>query len=169
LKFSASNGLSWRVAWNIELGFIRVGEQTPLSDLVPDVFAASDQQFGFEDATSAMRDPDVCATWLSGWAILIDVNCRLSSLESFLLETSRLGELFVFRISELPIALHCDLGKILKSLEGNESFLAALEPEPFEPEESNDGELLAWTLMQRKTGVGLDDLWAAKFKLFALT
>jgi hypothetical protein len=115
------------VAWNIELAFIRAGEQTPLSDLVPDVFAASDQQFGFEDATSMMRDPDVCATWLSGWAILIDVNCRLSSLESFLLETLLLGETFIFRISDIPIFLHCNQGKTLKRLEGHETFLSVLD------------------------------------------
>jgi hypothetical protein len=156
------------MAWNIELVFIRTSEQTPLSDLVPDVFAATDQQFGFEDATSVQRHPDLCATWQDGWAILIDVSCRLSSLESFLLETSMLGETFVFRISGLPISLRYIQGKILGRLEGNQAFLVALEPEPFEADESNDGELLAWTLMQRRTGVRLDDLWDAKFKLFAL-
>jgi hypothetical protein len=158
----------WRMAWNIELAFIRTSQQTPPSDLVPDVFAATDQQCGFEDATSAMRDPDLCATWLSGWAILIDVSCRLSSLESFLLKASMLGETFVFRISGLPIALHCNQGKPLERLEGNESFLAALEPDVFEADEFNDGELLAWALMQRRTGVGLDDLWAAKFSVLTL-
>jgi hypothetical protein len=156
------------MAWNIELAFIRTSQQTSPSDLVPDVFAATDQQYGFEDATSAMRDPDLCATWLNGWTILIDVNSRLSSLESFLLETSRLGQLFVFRVSGLPISIHASQGKTLERLEGYESFLSALEPEAFELEESNDGELLAWTLMQRRTGVGLDALWAAKFSVFSL-
>jgi hypothetical protein len=156
------------VAWNIELAFIRTAEQTPFSDFMPDVFAATDQQFGFEDATSAMRDPDLCVTWHNGWAILIDVNCRLSGLESFLLETSMLGELFVFRISGLPILIHANQGKTLERLEGHEAFLRALEPEPFEPDEINDGELLAWALMRHRTGVGLDDLWAAKFSVFAL-
>jgi hypothetical protein len=156
------------MAWNIELAFIRVAESISLCDLVPDVFAPTDQQFGFEGATSIQRDPNLCATWHNGWAILIDVNCRLSGLESFLLETSRLGELFVFRISELPIALHCAQGKILERLESHEAFLNALEPEAFEPEESNDSELLAWALMRQRTGVSLDDLWDTKFELFAL-
>jgi hypothetical protein len=157
------------MSWNIELAFVRVAESAALSDLVPDVFTATDQQFGLEEATSVMRDPDLCATWHNGWAILIDVSCRLSGLESFLLEASMLGELFVFRISGLPISVHFNDGKILERLESNKAFLAALEPESFQPEESNDGELLAWSLMRDRTGVSLNDLWDLKFKLFALT
>jgi hypothetical protein len=137
------------MAWNIELAFIRVAESAVLSDLVPDVFAPTDQQFGFEGATSVQRDPNLCATWNNGWAILIDVNCRLSGLESFLLETSMLGELFVFRISGLPVCVHGNQGKILERLEGNEAFLAALEVELSQPHELNDGELLAWALMRQ--------------------
>jgi hypothetical protein len=159
----------WNVSWNIELAFIRVSEQTPLSDLVPDVFAATDQQFGFEDATSPMRDPDLCATWLGGWAILIDVSCRLSGFDLFWLEASMNNEVFVFRISEAPLCIQYDSYTHLERLEGHESFLSTLEPEAFKPDESNDGELLAWALMQHRTGVGLDDLWAAKFKLLALS
>jgi hypothetical protein len=156
------------MSWNIELAFIRIAASAAPSDFVPDVFTATDQQFGFEDATSVMRGPDLCATWHNGWAILIDVNCRLSSLESFLLEASTRGELFVFRISGLPISLRFNQGNMLERIEGNESFLAALRSESFEPEESTDGELLAWSLMRDRTGVGLNDLWDVKFKLFAL-
>jgi hypothetical protein len=157
-----------RMGWNIEWLFVRAAESTSLEDVVPDVFVATDQQFGFEDATSVQRDPDLCATWHDGWVILADVNCRLSGLESFLLETSTLGEVSVFRISGFPIAVRCGQGTILERLEGHSAFIAALEPERFQPDEASDGELLAWALMRQQTGVSLDDLWDAKFKCFAL-
>jgi hypothetical protein len=109
-----------RMSWNIELAFFRVSQQTPLADVVPDVFAATETLFGFEDATSVMRDPDLCATWHNGWAILIDVNCRLSGLESFLREVSKFGETFVFRVSGLPVSIRADQ-EILERLEGHDA------------------------------------------------
>jgi hypothetical protein len=157
-----------RMAWNIEWLFVRAAESTTLEEVVPDVFAPTGESFGFEDATSVQRDPDLCATWLNGWVILIDVNCRLSGLEAFLLETSTLGEVSVFRISGFPIAVRCGQGTILERLEGHSAFITALEPERFQPDEASDGELLAWALMDHRTGVSLDDLWDLKFKLFRL-
>ena len=158
-----------RTAWNIELAFVRVAESTALGEIVPDVFGPTEVQVGFEDATSAQRDSDLCATRLGAWAILIDVTCRLSSLESFLHEISLPGELFVFRISGFPVSMRWNQGKNSESLEGNQAFLSALEPEILQPEESNDGELLAWALMRQRTAVSLNDLWEAKFSVFALT
>ena len=157
------------MAWNIELAFIRVAVSTALSETVPDVFGPTNEQVGFEGATSVQRDSDLCATRLDAWAILIDVNCRLSSLESFLRETSLLGELFVFRISDFPVLLRWNQGENLESLEGNQAFLTALEPEPLQPDETDDGELLAWALMRQRTNVSLNDLWDTKFSVFALT
>jgi hypothetical protein len=156
------------MAWNIEWLFVRTAESTTLEEVVPDVFAPTGESFGFEDATSVQRDPDLCATWLNGWVILADMNCRLSGLEPFLREVSKLGETFVFRVSGLPISIRANQ-EILERLEGHQAFLAALESVPFEANEASDGELLAWALMDHRTGVGLDDLWDAKFKLFALT
>ena len=157
------------MAWNIELAFLCVAESTALSEIVPDVFGPTNVQVGFEGATSVQRDSDLCATWLEGWVIVIDVNCRLSSLESFLREASLLGELFVFRIADLPVSVRCNRGKNLESLEGNQSFLTALEPEALRPDESDDGELLAWTLMRQRTDISLNDLWDTKFSVFRLT
>jgi hypothetical protein len=156
------------MGWNIEWLFVRAAESTTLEDVVPDMFAPTDQQFGFEDATSVQRDPDLCATRHDGWVILIDANCRLSGLESFLLETSTIGEVSVFRISGFPIAVRCDQGTILERLEGHPNFIAVLEPKIFEPDEASDGELLAWSLMRQRTGISLNDLWDLKFKLFCL-
>ena len=162
------------MAWNIELAFVRVAESTVLSEIVPDVFVpdvfgSTNVQVGFEDATSVQRGSDLCVTWLDAWAILIDVNCRLSSLESFLRETSLLDELHVFRISDFPVSLRWNQGKNLESLEGNQAFLSALEPELLQPGESNDGELLAWALMRQRTAISLNDLWETKFNVFAWT
>ena len=60
-------------------------------------------------------------------------------------------------------------GKNLESLEGNQAFLSTLEPEVLQPEESDDGELLAWALMHQRTTVSLNDLWETKFEVFTLT
>ena len=152
------------MAWNVELLFIRVNESTPLSDLVPDVFAATETVFGFEDATSVMRDPDLCATWHNGWAMVVDVACRLSGLESFLLEASTLGEVFVVQVSGLPVALNGI--QQLERLEGNEAFLGALERAA---RPTDDGESLAWEMMALQTSVSFDGLWNLNFNLFTLT
>jgi hypothetical protein len=151
------------MSWNIELAFVRTADAALLEDIVPDVFEPTNNMIGWEDATSVMRDPDLSATWHDGWAIVIDVNARLSSLESFWSEASSHGELFIFRVSEFPIALHSKHGRVLERLEGNEAFLIALGREQTP---SADGELLAWDLMQSRTGVRLDDLWGVKFRVF---
>jgi hypothetical protein len=49
------------MGWNIEIATIRVPKPTVLEDLVPDVFEPTDERVGWEDATSVMRNTDLCA------------------------------------------------------------------------------------------------------------
>jgi hypothetical protein len=156
------------VSWNIEISFVRVSQQTELVNVVPDVFEDAKQNLGFEEATSVMRDTDLCAARLLGWVVVIDVNCRLSGLKSYLQETSMLGEMFVFRISGEPLEVHYKAGAELERRLGNAEVLEGFSETKFQSAEFVDGELLAWELMQHRTGVSLDDLWKARFSLFVV-
>jgi hypothetical protein len=157
------------MSWNIELAFVRILQDTDFKKVVPDVFENANQNLGFEDATSVMRGTDLCTTWLMGWALVIDVNCRLSGLPSYLQETSKFGELFVFRISGEPLEVHYKAGTELERRLGNAAVLESFGESKYKSEEYVDGELLAWELMQHRTGISLDDLWKARFSVFVVS
>jgi hypothetical protein len=156
------------MGWNIELAFVLAPSSMPLEDVVPDVFEPTSEQLGFEDATSVQRNSDMCAANLEPWAVVIDVNCRLSSFEHFLRETSGLGEVFVFRVSDEPVVVHCENGVELERYVGTEAALAALGRNRPEAGEYSDGEDLAWALMELRTDVKLDDLRGIKYTVFEI-
>lgn len=157
------------MSWNIELAFVRISQDTDLKKIVPDVFENALQQIDFEQATSVQRDQDLSATWLMGWALVIDVNCRLSGSKSYLQETSKLGEMFVFRVSDEPLEVHAQAGMELERRLGNAAVLEGFNESKFKSAEFIDGELLAWELMRHRTGVSLDDLWTARFGVFTVS
>src|ERR1700733_9479232 len=99
------------VSWGLEVACIRGTEGVTLERAVPDVFAITDQRVGFEDATSVMRDKDLCAARIGSWIVVIDVNCRLSAATPYLKEASADGGVHAFRVASALMELHYRHGK----------------------------------------------------------
>jgi len=147
------------MGWNIEVVGVRTNE---LADAVPDVFAATNTTMGFEDATSSVRAPHLCAAKVGNWIVVIDVACRLSGSVSYLAEASA-TDLHLVRIADEPIALHYRGGQQVTEVRGRVGCLGIA------PRDDGDGELCAMDLMAGRTGVNFrQDLWGAKFTLFEL-
>src|SRR6185437_8135520 len=134
----------------IELACLRGAKK--LSHVVPRVFDATPKMLGFEEATSSSRAPNICAARVGEWSIAVDVLCRLSEKEKYLVEASGHGELYVVRVSTEPLELMYRAGKVAKL--------------PKLKSTERDGELRAMAWLRERTGVDFaKDLWDAKFKL----
>jgi hypothetical protein len=156
------------MGWNIEIATVRVPQDTPLQDLVPDVFEPTDKRVGWEDATSVMRDTDLCAGWHNGWGIVVDVNCRLSAAGPYLKEMSAKTEMFVFRVASLPVEVHYKHGKQVSQYTGLEAILRALGKSKPKGRGHVDGETIARDWIQSRTGLDFtDDSWGVEYAVFA--
>ncbi|MBC6469393.1 hypothetical protein [Actinomadura alba] len=116
---------------------------------------------GFEDATSVVRGPGLCAAKVGDWVIVIDVNCWLSGSSDYLVEASASTDLHLVRISDEPIILHYRDGQQMVEARGLAGCLeiAACDYE--------DGETCAMKHLRKTTGVTFgEDLWSAKFTPF---
>jgi hypothetical protein len=149
------------MGWNIEVAAVRTNE---LADSVPDVFAPTSTTMGFEDATSVMRGPNLCAAQVGEWAVVIDVDCRLSGTPDYLSEASAATDLHLVRVADQPVILHYREGRQVMGARG---LAASLEVTPCDYE---DGETCAMKHLHETTGLTFDDgsLWAAKFTLFTI-
>lgn len=156
------------MGWNIEIATIRVPQTTALHELVPDVFEPTDDRVSWEDATSALRDTDLCAGWIAGWGIVIDVMCRLSSKEPYLEEVASNTDAFVFRVANQPIEAHYRLGKKAWKHNSLEAVVGALGI-ALPPDDYVDGETIARDWIQQRTGLDFtDDFWRVKYQVFKL-
>lgn len=142
------------MSWNIEVGCLR-GPKKRLDDLAPDVFTATKEHVGFEEATSSSRPPDLCIGKVGAWIVALDAGCRLSAAREHLRAASRGGELYVVRIGAAPNELLYSDGKRARL-----STAATQEP---------DGELRAMGWLKERTGLSFaDDLWAARYQVFTV-
>jgi len=150
------------MGWNLEVACIR-SPRLKVVGAVPDVFGATGKKVGFEDATSVMRDPDMCAAKVKDWILVIDVACRLSGFRPYLEETSAKGDMHVFRIADAPLELHYRRGDKEAEHRGLDACLRQ------KARADRDGEMLAMDLMKERTGISFtDDLWTVEFEVFAL-
>jgi hypothetical protein len=116
-----------------------------------------------------MRNTDLCASWLGGWAVVIDVLCRLSEFTSYLEEISALGEVFVFRVADGPVEVHYNRGKKVWKHEGLEAVLRALGRSKPKSGEYVDGETISWELMRQRTGLDFTkDFWKVQYRVFVV-
>jgi hypothetical protein len=151
------------MSWNLEVMCIDDAE-LDLDLAVPDVFGPTGEGLGFEDATSVMRDGELCAARIGRWIIIIDVSCRLSGLESHLEEVSEGRELHVFRISDAALYVHYRDGAKAGEHRGKEACRAALKSPS-----AKDGESVAQDLLQELTGLAwMKELWEARYQRFVL-
>jgi hypothetical protein len=148
------------MAWNIEVVAVRTDEP---DDAVPDVFGPTDIRMHFEDATSAMRDRDLCAAKVRDWVVVIDVRCQLSGHAGYLAEASASTDLHVVRVAGEPLALHYRDGRQVAAARGRDACLEIA------PRDDRDGELCAMDILAGRTGVTWSrDLWDAGFTLYRL-
>jgi len=148
------------VGWNIEVVAVRTDE---VDAAVPDVFGSTEETMGFEDATSVVRSPHLCATKVSPWVVVVDVACRLSGYEEYLREVSAGTELHLIRIADDPIALHYRDGRQVSQAHGRTACL------DLAPRDDHDGELCAMDVLAGRTGVDFRrDLWDTPFTLLEL-
>jgi hypothetical protein len=156
------------MGWNIELALAQAPKGTPLEKLVPDVFEPTEQRVGFEDATSVVRDTDLCASWVAGWGVVIDVRCRLSDAAPHLKEISAHGDTFVFRIANEPVEVHYKRGKKMWKHVGLDAVLHALgRSKPKSDDDYIDGEMIATEWIHQRTKLKFtDDFWELKYAVF---
>ena len=148
------------MGWNIEVACIAVRAGSAIDDSVPDVFGVTKRKIGFEDATSATRFPELCAAKIKDWYVVLDPGCRLTESKDYAIEVSAKTEVFVFRVSDEPIEMHYKNGKPQHVHKGKASVLRQVT------RKDKDGELAAWDLMKKRTGLSLDDLFPAKYTVF---
>ncbi|WP_029631445.1 hypothetical protein [Zavarzinella formosa] len=156
------------MSWNIEIALVQIAESAPLRDIVPDVFRATGRVVGFEDATSVTRDTDLCASWVKGWGVVIDINCRLSAIP-YLKETSAKGATHVARLSGFPLVVQFDNGKQVEQHEGIAAILGGLGLNKRKKGAPRDGESAAIEWLKQRTGVQFtDDFWGLPYQVFVL-
>lgn len=149
------------MGWNLEVAAVRTAE---LDDAVPDVFGPTATTFDFDHATSGDRGPGLCAAQVGDWAIVIDVDWRLSQRTDYLAEASASTDLHLVRIFDEPIILHYRDGEPILEAEG---LAACLE---VAPDDFRDGERSAMQYLHENTGLALggEHLWDAKFTLYLI-
>jgi hypothetical protein len=153
------------LSWNIEIACVRGAGVEP-DDAVPDVFGPTETWFGWEDASSVSRDPDLCVAHINDWIVVIDVGCRLTESEDYVEEASAGRELHVVRIADAPVHVHYRDGEKLAERRGVRDCAAVLKGEAAK---QNDGEQIAWSLLKAQTGLDLmGALFDAKYQLFVL-
>ncbi|HYT91975.1 MAG TPA: hypothetical protein VEL76_24890 [Gemmataceae bacterium] len=158
------------MAWNLELACVRVSAGATLQQVVPDVFSPTGEHLSFEEATSVARGLDLCATLLGEWAVLIDVACRLSAAVPWLKEVSVGRDVYVFRIADVPAAVHYREGKAAAKHDGLVACLRALGRSKPERGEHVDGEEIACDLLRARTGLEFPGaFWKAQFVVFTTT
>lgn len=150
------------MGWNIEVAAVWTDE---LDFAVPDVFVPTGTTMGFEDATSANRAPNLCATRVGDWVVVIDVVRRLSGSHDYLEEASTSTELHLVRIADEPVALHYRDGHEVPDVDRADG-VAEFAP-------ADDGESWAMNRLFQTTGVNFGEtaplgLWNAKFTLFTV-
>lgn len=157
------------MSWNLEVACVRVKLDVALGRIVPDIFTPTGAMVCFEDATSVSRGTDLCAAIIGEWAVLIDINCRLSNAGPWLDEVSASDDVFVFRIADSPREVHFRGGKLQSDSSGVTACLLALGHPKSKVRERIDGETVACQLLQARTGLAFtDDFWKVQFPVFAL-
>src|SRR5579862_6816147 len=99
------------MGWNLELACVPSTKGVAVNQIVPDIFAPTGTEVGFEDATSVSRGTGISAALVGEWIILIDVKCRLSRAGPWLSEVSAKRDLYIIRIADSPRELHYNAGK----------------------------------------------------------
>jgi hypothetical protein len=155
------------LGWNIEVMCIHDREKNlDLDHAVPDVFGPTGKKFGFEDATSVMRDGELCAGRSGEWVVVFDVRCKLSGADAHLEEVSAGRDVHVFRVANEPRHVHYRDGAKKTERRGLEDCAAAL---PTANRKARDGEAVAQELLHEETKLRwMTELWDADYHGFAL-
>jgi hypothetical protein len=159
------------LSWNIDIVLMTKAEALQLPDYVPDMMESQVDLIGFEDATSAMRfdPPELCATRLDAWGVVVDVPAKLRGLQSYLTEHSRGRDLHIIHIGSNPMMLTYSDGAERQACHGLDPCRAQLLTKPHACAGLDDGELVAWSLVDQLAGRPvLDALWGKKFAVFGL-
>jgi hypothetical protein len=159
------------VSWNIDIVLIADAEGLFIPDYVPDLLVGHVDMIGFEDATSVLRfdPPQLCATRLDTWGIVIDVPCKLRAFPGYLADRSRGRSMHVMHIGHSPMLLTYADGVECEAFHGLDACRTKLQTKPNSCADLNDGELVAWSLADQLIGQPtLDALWPKTFAVFAL-
>jgi hypothetical protein len=159
------------MSWNIDVVLIANSGSVPPADLVLDVLAPRDGVIGFEEATSMMRfdPPELCVSALGDWGVIVDVPCKLRGHSSNLQAQSADRELRLVHVGMSPMLLVYRDGAEALRLEGIEACRTELVKRPHQCADVNDGELVAWSLIDQTVGLNfLDAMWPAKFSVFGM-
>lgn len=157
------------MGWNIEVACVRVTDPASVESVVPDVFTRTGKVVGFEDATSVVRGTDLCAGVAGEWAVLIDVECRLSGAGPWLDEVSVGRDLFVVRVADQPVAVQYRDGVAVAEYRGANACTKAHGRTRTGTRGHVDGEQVACDLLRAWTGVGFpEDFWKVRFAVYAV-
>ncbi|GAA3870213.1 hypothetical protein [Streptomyces sedi] len=144
------------MGWSMEMAAVRT---TDLDEAVPHLFSPAGGTTRFEGATSMSRPPEMCAALVGGWAVVIDVEHRLSENAGHLRKASRATDVHLVRVDEVePAALHYRAGTLVSEAV---------------PESGEDGESWAMRTLRERTGIhfgeGPSGLWDVNFQVLAVT
>jgi hypothetical protein len=166
-----TEGICTTMSWNIDLVLLSAVDGIFIPDYVPDLLVGHVDMIGFEEATSVMRfePPQLCATRLDAWGVVIDVPCKLRAFPGYLRERSRARSVHIIHVGHSPMLLTHTEGHEVRALNGLDACKAYLLTQPHNCADLDDGELVAWSLAQQIVGKPIiDALWKNSFAVFSL-
>jgi hypothetical protein len=159
------------MSWNIDIVLLSNIDGIFIPDYVPDLLVGHVDMIGFEDAMSVSRfdPPQLCATRLDAWGVVVDVPCKLRAFPGYLMERSRGRSVHIIHVGHSPVTLTHTDGHEVRALSGLDACKAHLLDQPHTCADLNDGELVAWSLADQIVGQPIvDALWPKKFAVFYL-
>jgi hypothetical protein len=142
------------MSWNIDIVLLSNVDGIFIPDYVPDLLVGHVDMISFEDATSVARfdPPQLCATRLEAWGVVIDVPCTLGAFPGYLLERSRGRTVHIIHVGHRPMILTHTDGHEARALSGLDACKAHLLDQPHTCADLDDGELVAWSLADQIMG-----------------
>jgi hypothetical protein len=159
------------MSWNIDIVLLSNVDGIFIPDYVPDLLIGHVDMIGFEDATSVSRfdPPQLCATRLDTWGVVIDVPCKLRAFPGYLRDRSRGRTVHIIHVGHSPMIMTWTDGHEVRALNGLGACKALLLTQPQTCADLDDGELVAWSLADQIVEQPfLDALWSKKFAVFWL-
>ena len=136
-----------------------------------DILEITKSGANFEEATSNIAGHAAVSTFLNGFSLIFDVNCRIFHNRDFYNKIFAGEEIRMFQILQTPGFKHVENAKNLYRLTGIKEFKEELTKRNIEIKDKKDGEILAWQLFddeifgEQSQGIH-GDLWNAKFDIW---
>ena len=138
-----------------------------------DVLTIKEKNVGFEKATSNIEDFTVSSTFINGFSLIFDPNCRIFHNRDMYNKIFEGEEIHLFQILQTPGYKNVIEAKNKYRLTGIKEFKEEFIKRNIEIRDKKDGETFAWQLFDeiifgmQSQGIN-DQLWNAKFDLWDL-